>query len=152
MHGIEYLGNLVKHHSAGGFVFYKAPGDGRVYVALVQKDTGEYLVPKGHIERGETPEDAATREIREELTLAETPHLIDKVGVTSYTFTRPGDKRQHAKDVHLFVYSLPLMARISPQAEENFVAARWIEVGEALDVIAFERDNLLRAHRRFEQA
>lgn len=149
---IEYLGNVVKHHSAGGFVFYKSLLDGTLFVALVKKATGEYLVPKGHIEQGETPEDAALREIMEELTLAETPQLIGKVGVSSYSFTRPGDRRQHDKDVHLFVFSLPVKAALCPQAEENFIDARWVEFGEALDIISFERKNLIVARRRFEGA
>ena len=152
MPGIEYFPNLVRHHSAGGFVFYKSLLDGSLYVALVQKATGEYFVPKGHIERDETPAEAAVREIKEELTLAETPHLIGKVGVSSYSFTRPGDRRQHHKDVHLFAFSLPVRAVLYPQAEENFIAARWVEFGEALDIIAFERQNLIKARRRFEGA
>ena len=150
MAGIEYFDNMVRHHSAGGFVFYQSLLDGLLFVALVQKATGEYLVPKGHIERGETPAEAAVREIKEELTLAETPHLIGKVGISSYSFNRPGDRRQHHKDVHLFVFSLPNKAALHPQAEENFVDARWIEFGHALDIISFERDHLIKARRRFE--
>jgi len=150
MSGIEYFDNVVRHHSAGGFVFYKSLLDGLLYVALVQKATGDYFVPKGHIERGETPVEAAVREIKEELTLAETPHLIGKVGVSSYTFTRPGDHRQHYKDVHLFAFSLPNKAALHPQAEESFVDARWVEFGRALEIIAFERANLVKARRRFE--
>lgn len=151
MRGIEYFENRVRHHSAGGFVFYQSPLDGTLFVALVQKSTGEYLIPKGHIEQGETPEIAAVREIREELTLVETPRLIAKVGISTYSFSRPGDRRPHEKEVHLFVFSLPDRATISPQAEENFVSARWVEFGEALDIITFERRNLVRARQRFER-
>jgi len=150
MAGIEYFDHMVRHHSAGGFVFYQSLLDGLLYVALVQKATGEYLVPKGHIERGETPAEAAVREIKEELTLAETPHLIGKVGISSYSFTCPGDRREHHKDVHLFAFSLPNKAALHPQAEENFVDARWVEFGRALDIISFERANLIKARHRFE--
>ncbi|MEK7498196.1 MAG: NUDIX domain-containing protein, partial [Patescibacteria group bacterium] len=59
-------GNVVKHESAGGFLFFNDQKDG-LMVAIIKKIDDTFYMPKGHIKEGETPEQAATREIMEEL-------------------------------------------------------------------------------------
>ena len=51
-------------YSAGAFV-YRIEGR-RTFFLVLQKQNGEYDLPKGHIEKGEDSEDAARREIKEE--------------------------------------------------------------------------------------
>ena len=53
--------------SAGGIIV-RLGDDGRVYVALVRGEGSgvEYILPKGGVDRGETIEQAARREIEEE--------------------------------------------------------------------------------------
>jgi 8-oxo-dGTP pyrophosphatase MutT (NUDIX family) len=52
---------MIEHHSAGAVVFI----DQRALV-LRRGDRNEWVFPKGHLERGEEPQDAALREVREE--------------------------------------------------------------------------------------
>ena len=51
----------VSYRAAGGIVVR----DGQALV-LRKRNTGEWVLPKGHIEEGETEKDAACREVREE--------------------------------------------------------------------------------------
>ena len=59
--------------SCGAVVFTRV--DGKVKFALVQQLQGFYSFPKGHIEKGETEQETALREIYEELQLK--PTLIE---------------------------------------------------------------------------
>ncbi|ADV68190.1 NUDIX hydrolase [Deinococcus maricopensis] len=63
---------------AGGVVF-NAHGD----VLLVQYANGGWTFPKGHLERGETPEQAAVREVEEETGVRAT--ITARLGLTRYT-------------------------------------------------------------------
>jgi ADP-ribose pyrophosphatase YjhB (NUDIX family) len=53
---------------AGGIVFRADPGRGGVSVLLVssKKEPGNWIFPKGHVERGETAAEAGLREVEEE--------------------------------------------------------------------------------------
>src|SRR5512146_2038189 len=56
---------MIKHATAGGFVFCAFPGGWRI--GLVEHPRlGVLACPGGHVEAGETPAEAALREIEEE--------------------------------------------------------------------------------------
>ncbi|HOJ01795.1 MAG TPA: NUDIX domain-containing protein [Anaerolineaceae bacterium] len=110
-----------------------------------------FYVPKGQLKNYETPERAALREIKEELTLNRIPKLVGKIGISDYSFHLPGDERPHYKIVHLFVYKLTNKAKIHPEKKENFIDARWFTFDEAINIIAFDREYLIRAKNLYVQ-
>jgi len=146
---IEYTKNKVVHKSAGGFVFYESPDDHILYVALLQKPDGKFFIPKGHLLKNETPEDAAVREVKEELMLEKNPKVVTKIGIDSYTFTLHGDDKIHYKDVHLYVFDMEQKAIIKPLEKEDFVNAEWVKFNDALEKLAFDKNNLLKARQHF---
>jgi len=146
---IEFQKDKVLHESAGGFVFYESPKDHVLYVALLQKPDGKFFIPKGHLHNGEKPKETAIREVMEELCLNERPEIRTKIGIDNYDFTLPEDERIHHKNVHLYVFSLAQKSAIKPLEKEDFVDAKWLEFKEALEKIAFDRDNLLMARQLF---
>lgn len=146
---IEYSPNGIKHESAGGFVFFENDKTHRLFVALLRKLDGHYLIPKGHIRKGEEPKDAALREVREELNLKEIPETISFLRVDSYTFTLDDSDIIHYKNVHLYIFRFNEKVEIKPKIDEGFEAAEWILFEEAVEKISFDKENLLRARQCF---
>jgi 8-oxo-dGTP pyrophosphatase MutT (NUDIX family) len=87
--------------SAGGLVVRDAGGT--TYGVLIgRRDAGgrlRWLLPKGHVEPGESIPDTAVREVREETGI--TAEVIAPIGSIRYWFTAV-DRRVH-KTVHHFV-------------------------------------------------
>ena len=50
---------------SAGAIIYRSSGNGLLFLLLL-KENNEYDIPKGHIEKGESAEEAAIREIKEE--------------------------------------------------------------------------------------
>ena len=146
---IECSPNGIKHESAGGFVFFENDKTHELFVALLRKTDGRYLIPKGHIRKGEKTQDAAIREVREELNLKEIPEIISFLGVDSYTFTLDDSNTTHYKNVYLYVFRLNEKAEIKPKIDEGFETAEWIPFEEAVQKISFDKENLLRARQCF---
>jgi len=146
---IEYSPAGIKHESAGGFVFFEDDKTHKLFVALLRKTDGHYLIPKGHIRKGEEARDAAVREVKEELTLKETPEIVSFLRIDSYTFTLDDSDTTHHKNVHLYVFRLNEKVEIKPKIDEGFEAAEWIPFEEAVEKISFDKENLLRARQCF---
>lgn len=68
--------------SAGGVVYRRKGGD--VRLMLIRDRFGRWSMPKGHIEPGESPEEAALREIAEETGLV--GRVVDALPATRYFF------------------------------------------------------------------
>ena len=105
------MARAVEHHSAGALVFI----DGRVLV-LRRNDREEWVFPKGHLEAGELPEQAAIREVREEAGVE--VRLLGPLGSTEYSY-RHG-KRLHHKHVDWF-----LATRVAGEVRIERVFSDW---------------------------
>ena len=121
--------------SAGGVVFRRRRA--RVEVALISVgEAGRWQLPKGLVGRGETPEAAALREVREETgLLGEVVAPLDTVEY--WYFARAGAARvRFHKFVHFFLMRFAAGDVSAHDAEVN--EARWFEIGEAAGVLAFK--------------
>lgn len=146
---IEYSPNNVRHESAGGFVFFEYPTTHELFVALLRKTDGHYVIPKGHLQKGEMPKAAAIREINEELSLKYDLETISFLGVDSYTFTLDDSGVIHNKNVHLYVFRVDKRVNIKPQKDEGFEAAEWLPFETAIEKISFDKEKLLKARQSF---
>lgn len=146
---IEYSANNVKHISAGGFVFFEEPLTYKLFVALLCNLHGWYVIPKGHLHKNEDAQTAAIREIKEELSLQDTPKIISFLGIDSYTFTLDKSGITHYKNVYLYVFQINKKAGIEPLKEEGFETAEWLPFEIAAEKIYFDRENLLKARQCF---
>ncbi|HWS54192.1 MAG TPA: NUDIX hydrolase [Pyrinomonadaceae bacterium] len=121
--------------SAGGVVYRRR--DGAVEVALISVgEAGRWQLPKGLVGRGETPERAALREVREETGL-EAEIVAPLETVEYWYFSKGGAARvRFHKFVHFFLMRFVAGDVAGHDAEVN--EARWVGVEEAAGMLAFK--------------
>lgn len=99
---------------------------------------GRLELPKGKLEPGETPEQAAIREVREELGIRERV-VVDAVLATNHYVFRTPDSRLIFKTVHYFLLTCPECdPGFSPRREEGIVSVEWWPGERAIAQVAFK--------------
>ena len=127
--------------SAGGVVLR---GDDVVVIVPTRRSADGRKVlalPKGHVDPGETPPQAAQREVREEAGVDAT--LVDELGEVRYWYQRDGRKIAKLVTFFLFEYAGGDVADHDAEVE----VARWIPLEEALHSLTYkgEREMVQRA-------
>lgn len=125
--------------SAGGVAFRQRGG--KVFVALINvgANGGRWQLPKGIIDKDETAEAAALREVREETGIEATIiKPIDKVEYWYYS-TENGERIRFHKFVHFYLMRYKA-GDISQHDTAEVNEARWIEIGDALNLLAFKSE------------
>lgn len=115
--------------SAGGLVFRRSPKG--VQFALMLDSYGKWAFPKGHVENGETREEAAARETLEEMGLEEV-RLLEYLGKIDIWFRDRYEKKGALihKDIHYFLFETRTDAELKPDPGEHAYDARWVPVGK----------------------
>jgi ADP-ribose pyrophosphatase YjhB (NUDIX family) len=127
--------------SAGGLVIDRT---GKLGLLIGRRDlkdaTGKRILwslPKGHIEEGETPEQAALREVAEETGIES---VIEKsLGVIDFWFMA-GGKRIH-KTVHHYLFREDGGLLAAQESEVDEVA--WFPLGEIVEKLAYPDEKKL---------
>ncbi len=133
-----------REFSSGGIVVRKS---GRSFSVLLIKDCyGRWTWPKGHIDKGESADSAAKREIREEVGIKKVA-VIEKVGKTEYFFKLKG--RLIFKTVYLYLCSTD-QAGLTIQ-ESEIRGAEWLTPEAALKRVEYRgaRSLLSKALKRY---
>lgn len=123
--------------SAGGVVFRRNDSSGQVELLVLQHEGGKWMLPKGTIEHGETPESVALREVREETGLSNV-RVVGDLGQERYSFFWKTEDTFYDKTVHYFLLEFLGGEEAQPQREEGFVAAEWVTPAEALARIKYK--------------
>ena len=123
---------MVTEHCAG-IVIYRNESDGRRYLLLHHRDGGHWSLPKGHIEPGESPENAALRETREETGIADIEIIPGFRTVSRYQFTR-GDTPVDKDVIYFLGRTTQQDVRISPE----HTAWQWADYRTALATLTYD--------------
>ena len=127
--------------SAGGVV---VRGDEVVVIVPTRRAASGAKVlalPKGHVDPGETPIQAATREVREEAGVE--ADLVEELGQVRYWYQRSGMKIAKVVTFFLFEYRSGSIEDHDAEVE----VARWIPLEEAARTLSYkgEREMVTRA-------
>ena len=124
---------IVREPTAGGIVF-RRDKKGNVEMLLIQDHKDRWTIPKGHIEPGETAQQAAKREIGEEAGLNDV-EVLGWLGKIHFRYRRVDKLVLISQQVYLM--------RVHTdgneiQKEEWMNGIKWFKYHDALDVIEYE--------------
>lgn len=119
----------VHEHSAGTMVFWK----GKI-LCVYDEWNKEWAFPKGGINDGETPEQAAVRETKEETGYS--VRVGKRIGVSRYQFTHPKTGEFTRKKVEYFL-ATPLSSERAElsASDRGRYSVKWVKVDAAPDVL-----------------
>lgn len=128
--------------SAGGVAYRKHRGKIDVALISVGKDN-RWQLPKGIVDKGESTEAAALREVREEAGVD--AEMIDRIDRVEYWYV--SKEQGHPVRYHKFVYFYLLKYKSGDVADhdDEVNEARWVNIDEAITMLAFANEKKIMA-------
>ncbi len=119
-------------------------------ILLLKKYNGDYVLPKGRIERGESIEETALREVKEESGI--TGEIKKYIGKIDYSFINRMRNIRIDKTVHFFLMSTN-DTHTKPQSMEGFKTAKFYEREEAISLMKYsqEREIIRKAIEEYDR-
>lgn len=113
----------IQQHSAGGVVI-RGSGERAEFLAIKPAHRDRWQLPKGTIDRGETPQQAAVREVREEGGVH--ARIIHDLGPIHFWYQMGGRKFSKTVDFYLMTYESGNPADHDHEVQE----ARWLALAD----------------------
>lgn len=124
--------------SAGGVIYRKS--DGRTEIIILTRGEGKvFCLPKGKIEKPETPEEAALREIREETGLTGT--IEKELGRIDYWFYSDEEKVRIHKTVIFFL--VKYLSGDTKDHDRDAETVSWFPIDEALKIMTYPSERAI---------
>jgi mutator protein MutT len=128
---------VLEQISAGGVAFRQVE-HGYEAAIISMNPSGRWQLPKGLIDEGETPEQAAVREVREEAGIE--TELLETLETIDYWFVSDWDeiRRRIHKQVHFFL--LRYTGGDVADHDDEVLESRWMRFDEAIGMLAFDSE------------
>lgn len=126
--------SIVNHVSASAVVYFQNADS--IDILLLKKKKGDWVLPKGHIDEGEEPGEAALREAKEEGGLQEgvvEDHLMDD----SYSWSPDYGFSTHSKIVKFFLIK-GISIQNNALGYEGFEESSLVPAEEAIKIATFD--------------
>ncbi|MDP2860835.1 MAG: NUDIX domain-containing protein [bacterium] len=120
---------------AGGVIVKIVDNAPKILLVYFRDDPyrGNAAFPKGHLEEGESEEQAAMREVVEETGL-QNPRIVRKLGIVS-RLSKEDSGETVFKDIYLFLMQIDSF--VHAKAEERY---GWFSYEEALEKLSFQEE------------
>ncbi|MFO0862334.1 MAG: NUDIX domain-containing protein [Candidatus Saccharibacteria bacterium] len=130
----------VREYSSGGIVFRVV--DSSIEILLLQDLKTRWSIPKGHIESGETPKQAALREVSEETNLKELKihSKLDKI----HFFYRMEGKLIFMTNFIYLIESTNHNETIKTEDDAPWITdVQWFEAEQAYDILEYKATKII---------
>lgn len=109
-------------------------------VAVVSQKGDSWSLPKGHVDPGETPQQAAEREIAEETGITQLAFIRELGSYERYKIGKGGEGEDttELKRIHMFLYKT-LQQALQPTDVHN-PEARWVPIDEVSKLLTHPKD------------
>ncbi len=128
---------MIEEVSSGGVVIFGNT------ILLLKKFNGDWVLPKGRIEKNETIKDAALREVLEESGVR--AEIVRYIGMVHYKYKNLKEDEMVYKTVHWYLMRANSMD-CTPQKKEGFIDAVFVHIDKAKDLVRYqdERDMIIK--------
>lgn len=107
----------------------------RNQILLVLHNAGHWGLPKGHVEKGETEEETAIREVKEETN-------IDVEVNTNYRYTMVYSPKEDVEKEVIYFIAKNINKNCKPQIEE-VQDIKWLDIDNAIETITYDNSKEL---------
>lgn len=126
----------IKHQVSYGGVIFRTNADVTEIALIAVKGGNIWCLPKGIIDKGESPEETAVREVGEETGLK--GRIRDKIGEVSFWYYIKGENARCRKTVHF--YLMEYLGGSTKDHDAEVDDASWFPLDTALAKVSYKGD------------
>jgi 8-oxo-dGTP pyrophosphatase MutT (NUDIX family) len=123
--------------SAGGVAFRKRREILEVALISVGEDN-RWQLPKGLVDKGESTDDAAVREVREEAGID--TRVVERIDKVEYWYFAKENGNRVRYHKYVYFYLLSYKSGDVAHHDDEVNEAQWFEIGEAVRQLAFDSE------------
>lgn len=120
---------MIEEISAGGVVIFSNT------ILLLKKFNGDWVLPKGRVEKDEKIEEAALREVFEESGVK--AEIVDYIGTIQYKYKNMKENKVVRKTVHWFLMKANNM-ECFPRKKEGFADALFVHIDKVESLVKYD--------------